>query len=109
MPITSRMQGETRASAFVLKARDIEKSFGATHVLRGANLRIRSGDIYALLGVNGAGKSTMIRIISGSHRHDGGTIDILIASAPSQGSAMPRASTRPGPRAGAPWPETAAT
>ncbi|MGJ5075851.1 ATP-binding cassette domain-containing protein [Bradyrhizobium oligotrophicum] len=105
MPITSRMQGETRASAFVLKARDIEKSFGATHVLRGANLRIRSGDIYALLGVNGAGKSTMIRIISGSHRHDGGTIDILIA----KGSAMPRASTRPGPRAGAPWPETAAT
>ncbi|WP_316205464.1 ATP-binding cassette domain-containing protein [Bradyrhizobium sp. SZCCHNS3004] len=70
------MTQETNATAFVLEARDIEKSFGATQVLRGANLRIRRGEIHALLGGNGAGKSTLIRIIYGSHRYDGGSISI---------------------------------
>ena len=69
-------QAGTNATAFVLEAKQIEKSFGATHVLRGANLRIRRGEIHALLGGNGAGKSTLIRIISGSHRLDAGSISI---------------------------------
>jgi ribose transport system ATP-binding protein len=76
VPVPSEVQRETKADAFVLEAKGIEKSFGATHVLRGANLRIRRGEIHALLGGNGAGKSTLIRIISGSHHHDGGSISI---------------------------------
>ena len=61
---------------FVLEALDIEKSFGATSVLRKANLRVAPGEIHALLGGNGAGKSTFIRIVSGSLRRDAGVISV---------------------------------
>ena len=61
---------------FVLEGLDIAKSFGATQVLRRANLRVARGEIHALLGGNGAGKSTLIRIVSGSLRRDSGTIHV---------------------------------
>ena len=64
------------AMEFVLEALDIEKSFGATSVLRKANLRVARGEIHALLGGNGAGKSTFIRIVSGSLRRDTGVISV---------------------------------
>lgn len=64
------------ASDFILDALDIEKSFGVTRVLRKANLRVARGEIHALLGGNGAGKSTFIRIVSGSLRRDAGTISV---------------------------------
>jgi ribose transport system ATP-binding protein len=61
---------------FVLQALDIEKSFGATSVLRKANLRVAPREIHALLGGNGAGKSTLIRIVSGSLSRDAGVISV---------------------------------
>ncbi|MCK0195770.1 sugar ABC transporter ATP-binding protein [Ancylobacter sp. 6x-1] len=61
---------------FILEAVDIEKSFGATSVLRRADLRIARGEIHALLGGNGAGKSTLIRILCGLLRRDGGTLRV---------------------------------
>ncbi len=64
------------ATEFVLEATDIEKSFGATHVLRKAQLRVARGEIHALLGGNGAGKSTLIRIVSGSLHRDAGAIQV---------------------------------
>ena len=67
---------EIPAGAFVLEALDIEKSFGATHVLRKAKLRVGRGEIHALLGGNGAGKSTLIRIVSGSLHCDAGVISV---------------------------------
>ncbi len=42
--------------------------------LRGANLAVASGEVHALLGGNGAGKSTMVGIITGHHRPDGGNM-----------------------------------
>lgn len=60
----------------VLEVRDIDKSFGEVHVLRGVNLSIRKGEIHALMGENGAGKSTIIKIISGAYTKDKGTIMI---------------------------------
>ncbi|WP_342239761.1 sugar ABC transporter ATP-binding protein [Inquilinus sp. OTU3971] len=63
-------------SPFILEALAIEKRFGATPVLKQADLRVGRGEIHALLGGNGAGKSTLIRIVSGSHRRDGGTIRV---------------------------------
>lgn len=67
---------ERLATDFVLEALGIEKSFGATRVLRKAILRIAQGEIHALLGGNGAGKSTLIRIVSGSLRCDAGVISV---------------------------------
>ncbi|SIR32966.1 monosaccharide ABC transporter ATP-binding protein, CUT2 family [Rhizobium sp. RU35A] len=58
----------------LLSVRNLQKSFGATRVLRGVNFTVRAGQIHALLGGNGAGKSTMIRIMTGGIRKDDGEI-----------------------------------
>jgi ribose transport system ATP-binding protein len=58
----------------LLFAKSIVKSFGPTNVLKGFDLSIRSGEVHAFLGGNGAGKSTFIKIISGQHERDGGTL-----------------------------------
>jgi ribose transport system ATP-binding protein len=59
----------------LLLARSIVKSFGPTSVLRGFDLSISSGEVHAFLGGNGAGKSTFIKIISGQHERDSGTLE----------------------------------
>jgi len=60
----------------ILSARDIVKSFGGVHALRGASITMRRGEVTALIGDNGAGKSTLVRCLSGIHRPDSGTITL---------------------------------
>jgi ABC-type sugar transport system ATPase subunit len=59
-----------------LTARNISKRFGALTALSGVDLDIRSGEVLALLGDNGAGKSTFIKILAGAHQPSGGEIRI---------------------------------
>jgi len=54
----------------------VQKRFGGAIALRGTDLKIRAGEIHALLGENGAGKSTMLKILAGVHVNDGGTIKL---------------------------------
>ena len=61
----------------VLDVRNVEKNFGATRALGGASLQIRQGEVHALVGENGAGKSTMIKVLAGAHRPDSGEIHWL--------------------------------
>lgn len=75
---------ETRSSdptipAF-LEVRGIHKRFGGVHALRGVGFVIERGEIYHLLGENGCGKSTLIKIISGAQPPDEG--EILIEGRP---------------------------
>lgn len=58
----------------LLRIRNLRKSFGAVHALRGANFEARAGEVTALLGDNGAGKSTLIKCIAGTHIPDDGEI-----------------------------------
>ncbi|MEZ5076080.1 MAG: sugar ABC transporter ATP-binding protein [Solirubrobacterales bacterium] len=61
----------------VLSARGISKSFAGRTVLRDFNLDLSRGEVHALLGQNGSGKSTFIKILSGFHAPDeGGSLDI---------------------------------
>ncbi|WP_341318508.1 ATP-binding cassette domain-containing protein [Paraburkholderia sp. IMGN_8] len=60
---------------YLLHARSIVKSFGPTSVLKGFDLSIAPGEVHAFLGGNGAGKSTFIKIISGQHERDSGTLE----------------------------------
>jgi ribose transport system ATP-binding protein len=57
-----------------LQASSVSKSFGGVAALSGADFVARSGEVHALLGENGAGKSTFIQILAGSVRPDSGRI-----------------------------------
>jgi simple sugar transport system ATP-binding protein len=59
-----------------LSVRDVHKRFGGVHALRGVSVTIRPGQIYHLLGENGCGKSTLIKILSGVHAPDEGVIEL---------------------------------
>lgn len=60
----------------VVTVRGIRKSFGSVSALNGVDLELRRGEILALLGNNGAGKSTFIKILSGLYRPDEGWMEI---------------------------------
>lgn len=72
-------QAFTRES--LIEASNVEKSYGATRVLRGVDFQVRAGEIHALLGGNGAGKSTLIRIVTGLTPRDSGEIRLASAKA----------------------------
>lgn len=57
-----------------LRFEDIAKRFGGTQALKGVSFSVRSGEVVALLGENGAGKSTVIKILGGIHKADAGRI-----------------------------------
>ena len=54
----------------------VAKSFGTVVALRGVDLAVAPGEVHALLGANGAGKSTMVKILTGVLRADSGAIEI---------------------------------
>ncbi|TFF25617.1 sugar ABC transporter ATP-binding protein [Jiella endophytica] len=58
----------------ILELKNISKAFGPVKVLTGVDFDLYAGEVHALMGENGAGKSTMIRIASGDHRADEGEI-----------------------------------
>jgi ABC-type sugar transport system ATPase subunit len=63
-----------QATPSALQADGLYKSFGSTRALQGASLELADGEVRALLGENGSGKSTFAKIIAGVHRPDRGTI-----------------------------------
>ena len=65
-----------RREHFELRAIGLRKSFGGVEVLHGVDLNVTGGTVLAVLGENGAGKSTAIKIISGVYVPDEGRIEI---------------------------------
>ncbi len=59
-----------------LDVRGVAKRYGAVHALQDVDLQLRAGEIMALLGENGAGKSTIVKVLSGLVHPDQGTISI---------------------------------
>jgi len=64
------------SNELLIDAKGITKSYGAVDVLRGVDLTLASGEVLGLVGDNGAGKSTMMKILAGSVQHDRGTIRV---------------------------------
>ena len=60
----------------MIRVEGLEKSFGALEVLRGVGFAVEPGTIFALLGSNGSGKTTAIRILSTLLHADGGTATV---------------------------------
>lgn len=65
-----------RTGHSLVRVEGLTKSYGSTHAVRDASFTIASGEIHALCGHNGAGKSTVVRMLSGQESPDGGTISI---------------------------------
>ena len=49
----------------IVKAEEITKSFGKQIAVRNVSMEVKKGDIYGFIGENGAGKTTMIRMMAG--------------------------------------------
>lgn len=58
----------------VLMCEDLSKSYGDRTLFQGLNLHVRAGDRIALLGANGVGKSTLLKILTGREQADGGSV-----------------------------------
>jgi ABC-2 type transport system ATP-binding protein len=59
-----------------IRVQGLEKSYKQLHVLRGVDFDVARGSIFALLGSNGAGKTTVVRILSTLLKADGGTASV---------------------------------
>ncbi|WP_075292314.1 sugar ABC transporter ATP-binding protein [Pararhizobium arenae] len=61
----------------VLQMNNIRMRFGSHYALKGVSLSIRRGEVFGLLGQNGSGKSTMIKVLAGFHQPEEGSEVIL--------------------------------
>ncbi len=66
----------SRTRSPLLEARNVSKYFGAVVALEDVSLAVSAGEVVCLLGDNGAGKSTMIKILSGVFEPDGGSLAV---------------------------------
>jgi polar amino acid transport system ATP-binding protein len=58
----------------ILEIRDLHKSFGNAHVLKGIDLTVREGEVIGLIGASGSGKSTLLRCINRLETPTSGTV-----------------------------------
>ncbi|MEY4414140.1 MAG: hypothetical protein RIQ53_1433 [Pseudomonadota bacterium] len=76
MTASAQDQGTARRGVPLISMRNIKKSFGSVQALRGASVEVHPGEVVALVGDNGAGKSTFVKVMSGVHAHDSGDFEI---------------------------------
>ncbi|MCL2839773.1 MAG: ABC transporter ATP-binding protein [Defluviitaleaceae bacterium] len=60
----------------MIQISNLRKSFDRHEVIKGLNLSVNKGSIYGLVGVNGSGKTTVIKHLAGVYRADSGTIHL---------------------------------
>ena len=61
----------------VISVRGLRKSYGDVEAVRGIDLEVQAGEIFAFLGPNGAGKTTTVEILEGYRRASGGEVTVL--------------------------------
>ncbi len=81
LPFLRRLQTAQRGQwdgVYVISLRDLTKGYGfKKKVVNGISLNVKTGSIYAMLGRNGSGKTTMIRTFLGIYRQDSGSVSIF--------------------------------
>jgi len=71
MQVNFKFNFKTQSGRHVKRLQDISKSYGDLDILEKATLGLQRGDKVALIGANGKGKSTVLRIIAGTEAHEG--------------------------------------
>lgn len=61
---------------YIIEMNDIVKSFGPVQAVKKSSFNLKKGEIHSLIGENGAGKSTMMKLLYGMHPLNAGTIKI---------------------------------
>lgn len=74
--VNADVTGTSEALRPLVALRDIRKTFGAVTALRGVTLEVLPGETFALLGDNAAGKSTLMKVLTGVYQPDFGTIEL---------------------------------
>ncbi len=69
--VSFRFNFKTQPGRFISKLENVSKSFGDLHLLKNSSIAIERGDKIALIGANGKGKSTLLRIIAGTEKVSG--------------------------------------
>ena len=64
-PGSSRTSGGSRTGTPVITTHNLIKNYGRIEALKGVTLTVNKGEIFGLLGQNGAGKTTMVKILLG--------------------------------------------
>lgn len=70
------MVANSSGTAPLLRIRGVQKSFGATHVLRGIDLDVARGEVISIIGPSGGGKTTLLRCVNFLETYDQGSIAI---------------------------------
>ncbi|MGA2974194.1 MAG: ABC transporter ATP-binding protein [Spirochaetia bacterium] len=65
------------SNSFALEVHDLRKSYKGLPALRGVSFTVPRGEIFTIVGPNGSGKTTIMEILEGIRRHDGGTFRVL--------------------------------
>jgi ABC-2 type transport system ATP-binding protein len=78
----SRVQGTPTpdgdgAGRVVIRVRGLHKRYGDVEAVRGIDLTVRKGEIFAFLGPNGAGKTTTVEMLEGYRHRDAGEVEVL--------------------------------
>src|SRR5688572_26196705 len=84
---TSASIGRRMSAGAVISVEGLRKSYGQVEAVRGIDLEVGAGEIFAFLGPNGAGKTTTCEILEGYRRRDAGEVrpsaDARLGRAPS--------------------------
>ncbi|MDB5622043.1 MAG: rbsA 2 [Devosia sp.] len=72
LPVSAQVEPPQGGSTSALRVEGLSKHFGASRVLSGVTLEVARGEVHGLLGQNGSGKSTFIKILAGFHAPDEG-------------------------------------
>jgi len=74
MPIEATKSADTRSGPPPAALAGVSKRFAATQALQDVSLDLAAGEIHGLVGENGAGKSTIVKVFAGIHQPDSGTV-----------------------------------
>jgi ABC-2 type transport system ATP-binding protein len=77
LPAVAPTPGSQPRAEAAISVEGLAKSFGAVDAVKGIDLEVRHGEIFAFLGPNGAGKTTTVEILEGFQKADAGEVAVL--------------------------------